>query len=290
MFSIVIPLYNKFNFIKETVYSVLNQTYNEFEIIIVNDGSTDKSLEAAKEIKDSRIKIYSKINEGVSIARNFGISKASNEYIAFLDADDLWRSDYLETLKGLIKKYPEASLFSTAYYINNDRNKAIFFSDEIEDILIDNYCKGILTKKIFCWTSSTCIRKKVINEVGNFKEGIQIGEDIDLWLRVGLKYKVAFSYKECAIYKTNTENNLMSLAPKPHVVFPYWNWYAYQTNDCHSLYRLTFDVLYVLCTLYYRCEKYKSAKDVFNRIKIDYLTWKQRIKYINMKLLLSIVR
>ena len=95
MFSVVIPLYNKQDCIRNTVQSVLNQTFPDFEINIVDDGSTDRSLESARQFDDPRIRVFSKPNGGVSSARNYGIRQSRKKYIAFLDADDLWYPDYL---------------------------------------------------------------------------------------------------------------------------------------------------------------------------------------------------
>ena len=116
MFSIIIPLYNKADYIAETLKSVLNQTYCDYEVIVVNDSSTDNSLEVASSFQDERIHIYTKENEGVSAARNYGIMHAKYDYIAFLDADDIWESDYLECQKKLIEIYPDAGIYSTAFY------------------------------------------------------------------------------------------------------------------------------------------------------------------------------
>lgn len=99
MFSIIIPLYNKADYVAETLRSVLNQTYNYYEVIVVNDSSTDNSLEIVSSFHDKRIHVYTKKNEGVSAARNYGIMHAKHDYIAFLDADDIWDIDYLECQK-----------------------------------------------------------------------------------------------------------------------------------------------------------------------------------------------
>ena len=109
MFSIIIPLYNKAEYIVETIKSVLNQSFTDFEVIIVDDASTDGSLHLAEKIKDSRIRIFTKANEGVSAARNFGISKATRPILAFLDADDKWEPDYLKIVLQMIKTYPDAT-------------------------------------------------------------------------------------------------------------------------------------------------------------------------------------
>ena len=98
MFSVVIPLYNKEDYIGKTIQSVLHQTYSEFEIIVVNDSSTDRSLKVVESFKDSRIKIYTIPNGGVSIARNYGIQKATHEIIALLDSDDVWEDNYLYSI------------------------------------------------------------------------------------------------------------------------------------------------------------------------------------------------
>src|SRR5690554_7052561 len=98
MFSVVIPLYNKELSINNTIQSVLNQTFQDYEIVVVNDGSTDKSLEVVKQINDFRIRIINKLNGGVSSARNRGIEESKFDWIAFLDGDDLWMENHLEIL------------------------------------------------------------------------------------------------------------------------------------------------------------------------------------------------
>lgn len=114
-FSVVIPLYNKQNYIKETIKSVLNQTFQDFEIVIVNDGSKDDSVKVVESIQDDRIKLVHQENSGVSVARNMGIKEANAKYIAFLDADDLWLPEFLQTIYELIQNFPDAGLYATAY-------------------------------------------------------------------------------------------------------------------------------------------------------------------------------
>ena len=119
LFSVVIPLYNKRDYIKETIESVLLQTYTDFEIIVVNDSSTDDSLAIVQSFNDSRIRIYTKPNGGVSDTRNYGLKKALGEYICFLDADDLWTSEYLYNLHCIILKYPFAVFNSVIITFDN---------------------------------------------------------------------------------------------------------------------------------------------------------------------------
>jgi len=116
-FSVIIPLYNKENHIQNTVKSVLNQTFQDYEIIIVNDGSTDNSVDKIKSIKEDRIKLYLTENRGVSSARNYGIKQASANFIALLDADDTWYNNHLEELHKSILKFPHADLFCNSYEV-----------------------------------------------------------------------------------------------------------------------------------------------------------------------------
>ena len=112
-FSVVIPLYNKEKYVEQTLKSVVGQTYQNFEVVIVNDCSTDNSVDVVKDIDDHRIKIIEHSeNKGLSASRNTGINAATYPYIAFLDADDYWDSTYLETILSLIKEYPDESVFA----------------------------------------------------------------------------------------------------------------------------------------------------------------------------------
>src|SRR5690606_18820867 len=119
MFSIVIPLYNKEQSVTNTLQSVLNQTFTEFEVVIVNDGSTDNSVEKVEAFNDPRIRLIHQANAGVSAARNKGIKEANYEWIAFLDADDLWMEDHLQVLNQMIQEYPEYKVFCTSYIRSN---------------------------------------------------------------------------------------------------------------------------------------------------------------------------
>ena len=104
-FSVIVPLYNKENFVENTLKSVLNQNFTDFEVIIVNDGSIDKSEEKVKGFNDDRIKYFYQENQGASSARNFGIEKANSNYIAFIDADDYWFPNFLQEMFNNINEF-----------------------------------------------------------------------------------------------------------------------------------------------------------------------------------------
>lgn len=206
MFSIVIPLYNKGKYVSKAIESVLNQTVKEFEIILVDDGSTDKGVEIVESYEDERIKIIRQQNQGVSVARNNGILAAKYNYIAFLDADDLWNKDFLEKIKELIEKYPSAGAYGTAYKavdINtgNEIYKKRYKMDK-KYIITDNYFK-YACNNLYLTASSAVVKKEVFDNVGYFPEGISTWEDTDMWCRIGLNYNVAFYNEQKIIYNQN---------------------------------------------------------------------------------------
>jgi len=111
--SVIIPLFNKKDTIIKALESIFNQTVQPLEIIVVNDGSTDGSVELVEQVKHPLTRLINQKNAGVSIARNRGINEAKGDWIAFLDADDFWDNDFLETINKLSNKYPSASVLIT---------------------------------------------------------------------------------------------------------------------------------------------------------------------------------
>ena len=108
--SVIMPLFNKEEYIKRAIISIVNQTFSDFEVLIINDGSTDKSKHIAQQYIDRRFKIITQKNQGVAEARNTGIKMASAKHIAFLDADDCWHPEFLSTIARLILKFPDLKL------------------------------------------------------------------------------------------------------------------------------------------------------------------------------------
>ena len=222
MFSIIIPVYNKADCIKTTLRSVLNQTFTEFEVLIIDDGSTDSSIEVIKQFSDPRIKVIQQTNSGVSAARNTGIEQACQEWIAFLDADDWWHPDYLLTLKQTIDAHPIAEAVSTAFYAKpeseNWQPKAWKLDTFPEVEIIKNLPKRWMQGIPF-FTSSFCVKKSLLQTLGNwFREGESNGEDLDLWFRIAEKTPIYSRPAQCVVYRTEQTNSLMSnhkFAPEP---------------------------------------------------------------------------
>jgi glycosyltransferase involved in cell wall biosynthesis len=197
--SIIIPLFNKESYIKNTLNSILNQTEKKFEIIIVDDGSTDKSLEIVEKFTDNRIKLFKQNHGGVSVARNFGVSQAQCDFIAFLDADDEWDDTYLETMLDLKQEYPIAGIYLTSFRYREDNKiktnkKRISYSVE-KPILITNYFNLILKGVIKMSPSCIALNKKIFLEEKGFKIDASWGEDQDLWGRISLKHPIAYNPK-----------------------------------------------------------------------------------------------
>lgn len=200
-FSVIIPLYNKENFIENTLRSVLNQSFTDFEIIIVNDGSTDASEEKAKQFIDTRIRYYSKENDGVSTARNYGIALAQSDYISFIDADDYWYPNFLQEMFANINQFPNQKVFTAAIEIETSSKiiEAQYSIKKTSDCEIVNYFDASVKESVI-WTSSAVFHKSVFEEIGNFDIKLKSGQDTDLWIRIGLIYPVLFSWKILARY------------------------------------------------------------------------------------------
>lgn len=220
--SVVIPLYNKKKSIISTLQSVIAQTYTDWELIVVDDGSTDDSLSVVQEFLHanyglmndelSRIRIISKENGGVCSARNYGIREAQGEYIALLDADDIWDKDYLAEQIQMIRDFPDAVMWG------------INFAELSNGKLVRNLPTGLLmgyrgyvenyfqmkgrVSDLFC-SSSVVIRKDVFENVGGFDERIKYAEDNDMWFRIIATNKVAFYDRYMVYYIYDAENRAL---------------------------------------------------------------------------------
>src|SRR5574344_5605 len=280
MISVIIPLYNKAQSIAETLRSVLNQTYKDYEIIVINDGSTDNSVQVVESIKDSRIKLFNKPNGGVSSARNEGIRRAQYEYIAFLDADDLWKPTYLEELVKLITDFPEASLWGTGYefLINNTSSRA-------EKSLPDNF-RGIIQNPwssvahSYCTTTSCCRRQSLLT-IGMFDERISYGEDIDVWWRLMLHYPAAYYNKSLAIYRFDEDNRLMHkqiLLEKLYIC--YFEKYAeYRHNNSAFRHFIDQECLWWLYPYYKQSPQDKDVQRILKQINLDEYKWTFKLRF-----------
>lgn len=211
--SVVIPLYNKEKAIIATLQSVLAQTCTDYEIVVVDDGSTDNSLKVVHSFVNSFthssvIKIIYKENGGVSSARNRGIKEANGDYVALLDGDDLWEPTFLEEQVKLIHDFPKAAMWgvNTAFI---KHGKCWKWQQGMGDGFrgyVENYF-GTKHNDLFC-SSSVVIRREVFEKVGYFDERISSSEDLDMWYRIILKYPIVFYDKVLVYYNQDAENRV----------------------------------------------------------------------------------
>ena len=224
--SIIIPLYNKGPYINRALMSILNQTVQDFEVIVVDDGSTDNGAETVRKINDPRIRLIQQRNQGVSAARNRGVSESTTDFVAFLDADDEWMPSHLETMIRLRAKYPEAGMYATGYKICMPDGKLRW--PDFKDIpaspwegQLSNYFRISTLGENPVTSSSVGIPKRIFFEAGQFSTGYWYGEDDDLWGRIALKYPVAFSREPGAINHREAINRACSKTPPLYAEEPF---------------------------------------------------------------------
>lgn len=202
--SVVIPVYNGEKTLKETIDSVLNQTFDDFELIVINDGSTDKTLEIISNIKDERLKVFSYPNAGLSASRNRGISLARGEYVSFIDADDLWTPDKLELQLKALQEHPQAAVAYSWTDCIDDSGKFLgkcnylsFSGDVRANLLLINFIDS---------GSNVLIRTEAFKKVGNFDESRKSCEDWDMWLRLAAEYSFIAVSKPQVLYRISSSS------------------------------------------------------------------------------------
>lgn len=199
--SVIIPAYNAQNTIFETISSVLNQTFTDLEIIVIDDGSTDKTCEYVQAIDDERIKLFAYENGGVAKARNLGISHVQGEYIAFLDHDDLWTADKLEAQITALRKSPDAGVaysWTVTMYSEEDPvryhqpDKIYFEGNVYPQLLLSNFIAS---------GSNILVRTKAVESIGDFDPTPISNEDLDFYIRLAAKWNFVLVPKYQIIYR-----------------------------------------------------------------------------------------
>lgn len=277
MFSVVIPLFNKESNIYATLSSVLNQTYRDFEIIIVNDGSTDQSVKVVESIKDDRIRIVHQKNSGVSSARNRGILEAKQNWIAFLDADDLWKVDHLEVFRENIFINPKIQVFSNgfAFLKNGVENVA----QKMETGIIENYFKVAEMNPVVN-ASAICINKEVFKKIGTFNENISHGEDLELWGRIGLFFEIYFHKDVKVFYQRELRGQATNQMPKPEKsIINYLYFTEYKDEDQKKYYK---KIVISRFFSYLKRGKFYYCLQIYKKY-MEYISIKEYIKYFGSK-------
>lgn len=289
MISIVIPLYNKEKSVVATLQSILAQTYTDYEVIIVDDGSTDGSADIVREyvrtlqIDDFKFQILSQQNSGVSAARNRGIIEAKGEYVAFLDADDLWTKDYLETVVALIRDYPGAGLYSVRYKVINDTqlpNVMQVKSDSHE--IVRGYVSNPWNNKLRLFIGSVCVCKERLQKTGLFDERITHGEDYDLCWRLILDGGLVQDSRCCAFYRMDSENRAMHKYPAIDKQISYYVDKFESARKCNADFRRFFDEQMIYRLYPYLLDKRyrKEARKIAKEFDYSKLKWSMHFRMI----------
>ena len=216
-FSVVIPLYNKAAYVERCLRSVRAQTLTDYEVIVVDDGSTDGGSEVARRFLRPGDRLVCQDNAGVSAARNKGIREARADLVAFLDADDEWLPHFLATIGDLRESWPEAALYSTAFdQVYGDRRRAApipkLCASQVERYdaaaLVDHWLRGLYP----IWSSATVAVKGAIVDVGGFPVGLHSSEDLDTWFRIALHHSVVWSPLVSALYHQASDRGRLTRA------------------------------------------------------------------------------
>lgn len=289
-FSVIIPLYNKALYVAKAIKSVLSQTFAEYELVIMDDGSTDDSFDVALRTIEEHpnCHLYQQKNGGVSVARNNAVALSQGEYLCFLDADDWWDAHFLEAMSELIVDYPEAGVYGTNYTIVNEtRHKTrvaqIGVDDGFEKGYI-NYCQTYAkTMYMPLWTGAVCMPRTVFDEMDGFPQGIKLGEDFMLWIRVALKYSVVFLNKPLAYYNQDVDVANRGVG-KLHVPDHHMLWnlgFLEKEEKCNSDYKQLIDNLrtYGLYPYYLSKDYHNAAVKELGKVDWDRQPEKWRKQY-----------
>lgn len=280
--SVIIPVYNGAKTIKHTIKSVLNQSYNNLEIIVIDDGSIDSTLEVVDSIDDCRIQVFSYHNSGACVARNRGLSKALGKYIAFIDADDLWTLDKLESQWKVLQENSQASVaYSWTDYINSEGQvirpgrHVTANGDIYSKLVVYNFLEN---------GSNPLISHDALKKIGGFNESLTAAQDWDMWLRLAAEYEFVCVEKVQILYRVSTNSISSNLqrqeAVSLQVIEAAFNHskmqglhHIKQASLAHLYKYLTFKSLDLPLKLH---SKRLSIRFLWNCIKYDYSILQQK--------------
>lgn len=274
-FSVVIPIYKAERYLKNAILSVEKQTYKNFEIILVDDGSPDACPGICDEysLKYENIRTIHQNNSGVSVARNNGIKASIGDIICFLDADDEWQETYLEELNILYNKFPNIGSASTARYDRHKDGTLIEIKKQKGKYIVFN---DVLKELEYLRTSTYSVKRTALDLDDLFREGIKRGEDVDLQLRIACHHSHGFINIPLAIYNVDTEFNSSSVPVTTY--FPFWEWYQYEYGNRRTLYIYTAGLIKTLIIISFKQKEYMFVLKAFIHLKF--------LKYLYYKLLI----
>jgi len=266
MISVIIPTYNAEAYICEAINSVLAQTYRDFEIIVVNDGSTDDTAQIIRQ-RFLNVRLFYIKNSGASAARNFGISVSRGQYVAFLDADDRWLPEKLEQQIAQFDEDQPGMVFTENLFFNGrgiiaertDKRKKLMRGNIVRNIFLNSYVV----------TSTVMVRRAVFDDVGMFEEELVVGEDDNLWMRISMKYRVKLLDEPLVLYHltegslSRTRKNIMP-AIRTHIELLQKKYPEIHQHIGTSAIRLKYNDLYFSEAYHhFSQEQYQEARSFF---------------------------
>jgi len=291
MISVVIPLYNKEKSIRATLESVLAQSYTDYEVIVVDDGSTDNSRAVVEQFKMSNVKfpicLIHQDNGGVCSARNRGIQEAKGEYIALLDGDDQWDREYLAEQVRMMNEYPEAGMWGINFAEIQDgkivRRVPTGLPDGYRGYVEHYFEMPERVSDLFC-SSSVVIRRDVFDKVGLFDEQIKFAEDSDMWFRIVATHKVAFYDRYMVFYQWDAENRAMNKQRELRYFLPFYvDKYKdplYQQNKVFYRWVMRWAGVRIKQIYFNNPEQHKDAKTASYKLDYSQLPIKYRLELL----------
>lgn len=204
IFSVIVPLYNKEREVESTLRSVLAQTYQPLEIVVVDDGSTDRSAEIVESLGSPLIRLIRQSNAGECAARNRAMSEARGEWFALLDADDEWKPEFLEEVAAMIEEWPDCGIYSTAFDIVSPTGR-VRGNCPTQRGVVDNFWRESMTRYVTI-PSATVLSRKAVEQLGGFPEGMKMGGDQWMWIKLASHYGVCFSPRALCDYSMVASN------------------------------------------------------------------------------------
>ncbi len=199
--SVIIPTFNRQEVVGQAVQSVLAQTYTDYEVLVVDDGSTDDT-EQVLHTWHSSIRYIKKANGGPASARNEGLRHASSDYVAFLDSDDLWEPTFLQTGMSFFSNNHDLGLFTTAHWVEPER----LHRPRVKHARLEGDLYSLLFQKNFITTSAVLVKRGCFETIGGFNEKLEQAEDYDMWLRIARRYPMVFLNQPLCRWRSHSSN------------------------------------------------------------------------------------
>jgi len=293
-FSIVMPYYKNSHVVKRSISSVLSQTYSHFELIIIDDGSFDNLDDIVEEYNDLRVRVIHQTNHGVAYSRNVGVKSAKYEWVCFLDSDDEWLCNHLETLCGMITRHPDAKMLFTSH--KRLGNSGIFDSSESlpNELPGECVCENLLGMVSDCGeiinTNSTCIKRSMFDLYGLFSESSVLGEDTDLWYRFSMRTAPILTKEVTTIY--HRDASYLTKHTKYVDDWPFAQREELCLDESIPLQRRESAKMLILRYQLSRCKhllaagKKKKCLELYKEIKCEKINGKLKKSLVQVKLLL----